>query len=110
MAAPAFERVSPSTSVDRRTLRPIALIALGLALACVVAVVLSGPQHQSPYTLQEGAMMPDPAEAVASAAETVSSVAPFHDASDDPLGIASTNTRHLCLRETLGKLECARLV
>jgi hypothetical protein len=55
-------------------------------------------------------MMPDPAEAVASAAETVSSVAPFHDASDDPLGITSTNTRHPCLRETLGKLECARLV
>ena len=48
-------------------------------------------------------MMPDPAEAVASAAETVSSVAPFHDASDDPLGITSTNTRHPCLRETFGE-------
>lgn len=84
-----FQRVSPSASVDQRTLRPVALVALALALSCVVAVVLSGPQHTSPYALEEiGAMMPDPAEAVASASETVDSVAPFHDSSDDPDGAA----------------------
>ena len=95
--AEVFERVSPSASVDQRTLRPVALVALALALTCVVAVVLSGPQHTSPYALEEiGAMMPDPAEAVESASQTVDNVAPFHDSSDDPDGATHTPSPARC--------------
>jgi len=76
--------VTPRVPRDARIFRPAVLVASALALACVVAAVASSGGKRSAMmatgTSSEVplAMMPDPAEAVHVAQETVTQVDPFH--------------------------------
>ncbi len=77
--------VTPRVYRDVRILRPAVLVASALALACVVAAVTSSGGARSVMTATGTssevplAMMPDPAEAVQVAQETVTQVDPFHN-------------------------------
>ena len=83
-----FHLVTPRTQRDGRMFRPAVLVASALALACVIAVVASsGPARSElvglarPSGVSEEVpleMMPDPAEAVTVAQETIGQVDPFH--------------------------------
>lgn len=76
--------VTPRVPRDARIFRPAVLVASALALACVVAAVASSSGKRSVMTATGTssevplAMMPDPAEAVHVAQETVTQVDPFH--------------------------------
>ena len=91
MAGPSFleegspyQLVTPRTQRDGRIFRPAVLVASALALVCVVATVVSTGSSRS-VLQQTGVssevpleLMPDPAEAVSVAQETVHQVDPFH--------------------------------
>ena len=79
-----YHLVKPRAQRDGRMFRPVILVASALALSCVVAVVVSsGPSRSvlqatgvsSEVPLE---MMPDPAEAVHVAQETVVQANAFH--------------------------------
>lgn len=79
-----YHLVKPRSQRDGRMFRPVILVASALALSCVVAVVVSsGPSRsvlQATGISSEVplAMMPDPAEAVHVAQETVAQANAFH--------------------------------
>jgi len=81
-----YHLVTPRAPRDGRIFRPVVLVASALVLTCVVAVVVSGPSSRSELVgLAPGQssevpleLMPDPAEAVRVARETIGQVDPFH--------------------------------
>ena len=86
----AYHLVTPRAQRDARMFRQAVLVASALALTCVIAVVVSsGPSRSELVSLAVPAtigvssevplqMMPDPAEAVTVAQETIGQVDPFH--------------------------------
>ena len=80
-----YHLVTPRVQRDGRIFRPAVLVASALALACVVAAVASSGASRSVLQAVPGQssevpleMMPDPAEAVTVAQETINQVNPFH--------------------------------
>ena len=85
-----YHLVTPRAQREGRIFRPAVLVASALVLTCVVAVVASsGPSRSELVSLAAPAatgvssevpleMMPDPAEAVSVAQETIGQVDPFH--------------------------------
>ena len=83
-----YHLVTPRVQRGDKVFRPAVLVASALALMCVVAVeVSSGSSHSELVALAPGQssdsevileLMPDPAEAVRVARETIDQVDPFH--------------------------------